>query len=153
MAAAEDRVVGGRRSPRLALNDRGRAAEVEVEPQGIEVVVDEEVERLRRSRVADDNGVNEGVPGCGVGVAGDAGLLKGCRFIGLQGWFQHRQRWGTGGDLTGASRLADDDAVGEGDAGLIAGHVGHDGVELDDHRLDLGVDGIEVDDVPQCPRH
>ena len=83
------------------MNDRGRAAEVEVEPQGIEVVVDEEVERLGRSRVADDDGVDEGVPWGGVGVAGDAGLLNGYRFIGLQGWFQHRQRWGTGGFLNG----------------------------------------------------
>ena len=55
--------------------------------------------------------------------------------------------------MTGDSREAGfgDEAVGEVDAGLIAGHIGHDGVELDTHRLDLCVDGVEVDYLPQGP--
>ena len=55
--------------------------------------------------------------------------------------------------MTGDSREAGfgDEAVGEVDAGLIAGHIGHDGVELDNHRLDLCVDGVEVDYLPQGP--
>ena len=93
VAAADDRVVGGRRSTRLAQDDGGRTGEVEVDAQGIEVVVDDEVEGLRRARVADGDRVIERVAGGGVGVGSNTCLLNGDGFVGLQAGLQHRQ-WG-----------------------------------------------------------
>ena len=153
VAAVEDRVVDHSWRRRLALHDRRRAAEIEVDAQGIEVVVDDEVEGLRRTRIADRDRVDEGVAGGGVGVSAGSRLLDHRRLVGLQQRFPHRQGRCAGGALhqSAVEAGAGDEAVGDGSAGLVAGHVCHQGVELDHYRLDLRRIGVAVHDRSQIP--